>query len=81
LDVKRSEKQRLKSGAKATWAVKKGVLVRPKKCPKCGNREHIEGHHWDYDKPLMVEWMCRKCHRGMHKILRKFGIALVWEGM
>lgn len=48
-------------------AIKKGLLVRPSRCPKCGNppagTRPIHGHHADYDKPLEVEWMCAKCHR------------------
>lgn len=55
---------------KLNYAVKKGILVRPEACSKCGatgvcsdGRSIIQGHHHDYSKPLEVEWICAKCHR------------------
>lgn len=45
-------------------AIKRGALVRPAICSKCGGKEtFIEAHHNDYSKPLDVEWLCRKCHQ------------------
>ena len=37
---------------------------KPKYCenPKCLNLAQ-EKHHWDYGKPLWVNWFCRKCHK------------------
>lgn len=55
-------------------AVKKGVLVNPGLCSKCGcentfkdGRSGIQAHHCDYDKPLDVIWLCQKCHHEWHK--------------
>lgn len=47
-------------------AIKKGVLVKPNRCQKCGSDKRIEGHHKDYSKPLEVEWLCSRCHRIEH---------------
>jgi hypothetical protein len=45
-------------------AVKSGLVQRPDTCP-CG-RPNPEGHHSDYSKPLMVAWLCHKCHFDLH---------------
>lgn len=47
-----------------------GVYIRRGKviklpCQKCGD-ENSEAHHHDYDKPLEVEWLCRKHHMEKH---------------
>lgn len=42
-------------------------LSRPSKCTKCESGENIEAHHPDYDKPKLVVWLCRPCHREIHR--------------
>ena len=32
---------------------------------KCGSM-FSQMHHPDYDKPLFVQWLCRKCHMDEH---------------
>ena len=44
-------------------AVRRGELIRPSVCHRCGNSGVIEGHHEDYRFPLSVYWLCRDCHR------------------
>lgn len=34
-------------------------------CMKCGSM-FSQMHHPDYDKPLFVQWLCRKCHMDEH---------------
>ncbi len=34
-------------------------------CAICG-KEQAEGHHLDYSKPLLIVWLCTKCHRKEH---------------
>lgn len=53
-----------KQGArtKVRSAIEKYELIRPNKCEWCKTISIIEGHHVDYDKPLEVVWLCRKCH-------------------
>ena len=46
-------------------ALRAGRLVKGP-CIECGTTIRVEGHHEDYDKPLDVIWMCRKCHQRMH---------------
>jgi hypothetical protein len=44
-------------------AITLGLIVRPDACERCGNdKETPQGHHYDYGRPLEVEWLCQKCH-------------------
>lgn len=60
---KRALKDREKNAARAKVyrAVRSGELI-PQPCAVCGNTENIEAHHWDYSKPLEVQWLCREHH-------------------
>lgn len=48
-------------------AIRKGVLVRPKACTKCGNSQmRIEAHHhkgYAKEHQLDVVFLCTSCHR------------------
>lgn len=44
-------------------ALRNGSLVRSPTCERCGAETFTEGAHSDYSAPLMVEWLCRSCHR------------------
>lgn len=43
-------------------AIRRGDLVRPDTCSRCGIVGKIEASHDDYARPLDVEWLCRRCH-------------------
>lgn len=47
-------------------------------CYVCGASE-VEGHHFDYSRPLDVIWLCTHHHSAFHKIereiLRKLEVA------
>lgn len=43
-------------------AIRKGFLVRPEECDSCLRLCKPDAHHEDYEQPLTVEWLCRKCH-------------------
>lgn len=54
-------------------AVRDGELVR-QPCEKCGStarakdgRSLVHAHHDDYSKPLIVRWMCQRCHYRHHE--------------
>jgi len=61
-----SPEERKKGNARAqvARALKEGVLTRMP-CDKCGAVNTV-GHHEDYDKPLIVQWLCRSCHHWHH---------------
>lgn len=43
--------------------LKSGELVRPNKCNRCNALCKPQAHHEDYNNPLIVIWLCVKCHR------------------
>jgi hypothetical protein len=57
----------------AQQAVKKalanGALVRWPGCAACPRKRGLEAHHYDYDQPLCVTWLCMKCHKAAHAIV------------
>lgn len=50
-------------------AVKDGTLIRKLNCEECGKECKTEGHHEDYNKPLDVIWLCRRCHASKIQIV------------
>ena len=49
-------------------AVRSGALTKPRSCQVC-NKEHIRihGHHDDYNYPMVVRWLCPRCHTAWHR--------------
>jgi len=45
--------------------LREGRLVR-QPCRVCGSKK-TEGHHESYDKPLEVDWLCRRHHMEHHR--------------
>lgn len=45
--------------------LRRGKLTR-KPCEDCGSLD-VQMHHTDYSKPLLVTWLCRKCHLARHR--------------
>jgi hypothetical protein len=39
-----------------------GLITRPKCCVWCRRRLRLERHHWNYDEPLNVTYLCGDCH-------------------
>lgn len=52
-------------------AIKRGDILRPDACEKCGTVGRVEGHHPDYSKQLLVVWVCSRCHKAIHKALKE----------
>ncbi len=45
-----------------------GRITRSSFCEECGaTGRRIEGAHFDYNKPLLVRWLCVPCHRRWDK--------------
>jgi hypothetical protein len=52
-------------------ALRSGRLVRPSSCAHCERVCVPHGHHDDYSKPLVVQWLCRACHRVADTVRRE----------
>jgi hypothetical protein len=46
-------------------------IPRPETCERCGAQGLIHRHHPDYLKPLMVEFLCARCHAAVHREMRR----------
>lgn len=36
-------------------------------CSQCPSTHHVQAHHSDYNKPMVVTPLCQKCHNDWHK--------------
>jgi len=50
-------------------AVRQGRIAR-QPCIVCG-KVNAEGHHEDYSKPYVVDWLCNTHHQALHKERRR----------
>jgi hypothetical protein len=67
------EKQRARAGALLGTALKNGVVRRPNACEECGRVGKVDGHHahgYEDQYALIVDWLCRSCHRRRHSLRR-----------
>lgn len=49
-------------------AIQRGQLAKSYVCEQCNKTaSRIHGHHDDYAFPLVVRWLCPKCHTKWHK--------------
>jgi len=67
-----SEKMKIHRQVKA--AVKEGIIKKYDYCSICKSDGggKIMAHHYNYDKPLEVTWLCSSCHtlvHGSHSLL------------
>lgn len=58
-------KKRANARSTLKMAIRRGQVTRDP-CQGCGTKRNVEGHHTDYDYPLDVEWLCRRCHMKEH---------------
>lgn len=49
-------------------ALRRGLVVQ-QPCEICGDAKS-EAHHDDYDRPLLIQWLCRKHHKAHHKAVK-----------
>ena len=51
-------------------AVRDGRLTKMP-CEICGEAK-VHAHHKDYSKPLVVVWLCARCHHRLHALFPEF---------
>jgi hypothetical protein len=62
-DILRPRRIRTRSARyAAALAEQLGLITRPKCCSWCRRRMRLERHHWDYEEPLNVTFLCGACH-------------------
>lgn len=64
--------ERFKARTELGKALREGRVSKPLSCehPPCGKVGEVEGHHVDYGRPLMVVWLCKKCHTAVHRSMK-----------
>ncbi len=67
LSHKLSPAQKIKDIARsyANTYLRRGMILR-EPCKICSSVK-VEMHHPDYTKPLLIMWLCRRCHLELHK--------------
>ena len=53
------------------YALKSGKLIKSEFCCGCLIVCNVQAHHENYNKPLDVVWVCRKCHLILENIKRE----------
>ena len=59
-----AHKKECAASQKVRYAIKRGKMER-KPCDICGE-EKSQGHHFDYRKALVVQFLCASCHKKWH---------------
>jgi hypothetical protein len=63
LDILRPRRVRTRSARyAASLAERLGLIERPRACSWCRRHGRLERHHWDYNEPLNVTYLCVDCH-------------------
>lgn len=69
---RKKNRNKVNAHQKLDYAVKIGV-VKKECCVVCGESKTF-GHHYDYNKPLDVIWLCDKHHKDAHKKIKRGNI-------
>lgn len=66
--VEKGKKERINNpiDVKARSMVKNAGIIKAESCQICGSKDGLELHHFRYDKPLLVNTLCKQCHTIQH---------------
>jgi hypothetical protein len=59
---KQRHPERVRARQATADAIRRGRLVRPSACQRCGKECKPEASHNDYGRRFEVEWLCKPCH-------------------
>lgn len=50
-------------------AIRRGELVKPAVCDRCGSKWALQAHHESYEpgRWLEITWLCQRCHAKSHR--------------
>lgn len=51
------------------YHVHAGHIIKPDICESCSRYLSVEAHHYDYERPYDVLWLCKGCHEKIHHAL------------
>ena len=72
-----SNRKKRNAHNKLRRAIIKGQVIKKDFCEICGKKHtQIQGHHYDYDKPLDVIWVCTECHGKLHRVYDKLDLVI-----
>jgi hypothetical protein len=66
LKQKQKNLYKIRSRKKVYQAIKQWKIIKPNNCELCWIIWKIEWHHYDYNHPLDVIWLCEQCHKQHH---------------
>jgi ribosomal protein S27AE len=69
-DARRRNSPKQQCREKTKQAIRKGLIVKPDTCSRCGASGTIHAHHPDYAQPFLLEWLCRPCHDVEHRQIK-----------
>lgn len=64
VDIPEIDKVKSSVRGQSRYRLRKGEIT--KKPCRCGSPDS-QMHHPDYSKPELVEWLCFRCHRDLHR--------------
>jgi hypothetical protein len=76
LDSMRPRRIRTRSARyAASLAERLGLIIRPRACSWCRRHGRLERHHWNYEEPLNVTFLCVDCHDIADEMVMRAAIA------
>lgn len=67
MEWKRQNPEKVYAHKQVANALRNGILKNPGECYDCKSKtNYLDAHHTDYKQPLLITWLCPKCHKARH---------------